>query len=189
VSTSGGNAFLPSISQDNLPVQQGQRYTLSFWYHSSSTGGGLTAGLFGSDIQTSVSLVPGSLLPSSFTPGAPNSIQASLALPPLWINEILPNNGLGIADRAGEHNPWIELFNSGQSIVDLSNVYLTDNFTNLLSWPFPPNTTIQSGSFVIVWADGKLGESTPTELHTSFALNPASGSIALVKKADVQPIV
>ena len=86
-------------------MQAGQTYTLSFWYHPSSTGGGLNAGLFGSDIQTTVSLVPGVLLPSPFTPGAENSVRASLSIPSLWINELLPNNVAGLTDQAGEHEP------------------------------------------------------------------------------------
>ena len=43
----------------------------------------------------------------------------------------------------------------------------------------PRRQVIQPGQFLIVFADGESGESTPTELHTNFRLTAASGSVAL----------
>jgi len=117
--------------------------------------------------------------PSS-TPGGPNSVQTSLpAFPPLWINEVQPENINGIKDNAGQNDPWIELYNAGASAVSLDGLFLANNFTNLTQWAFPPDATINPGEFKVIFADGQPNQSTATELHASFRLSAGSGSVAL----------
>lgn len=116
------------------------------------------------------------------TPGRANSVRQTLNPFPLaWINEVLPNNVAGPVDNAGDHDPFIEIYNSGTSPLDLTGLYLTDDYTNLTKWPFPAGTTVAAGGFLVVWADGEPGETTPTAPHTSFRLNPSAGSVALVR--------
>jgi hypothetical protein len=125
-----------------------------------------------------------------FTPGAPNSVRAtSPAFPLLWLNEVQPNNVTGVADRFGHHHPWVELYNSDTNAINLTGYYLADNFTNLAQWAFPPNTMINPGQFLVVYADGNPGESTNTELHTSFGISPVSGSVALSETSGSQMMV
>jgi hypothetical protein len=127
---------------------------------------------------------------AAYTPGATNSVfAASTALPALLLNEVQPNNVSGIADRFGEHEPWVELYNGGTTAIDLSGFYLTDAFANLTKWAFPAGATIGAGQSLLVWLDGEPGESTPAELHASFRLPPDSGSLALVKDIIGQPTV
>jgi hypothetical protein len=117
------------------------------------------------------------------TPGAASSVAQSLvAFPNLWINEVLPNNAAGPQDNAGDRDPYVEIINMGPSAVSLSGLMLTDNFTNLPAWTFPAGTAIPAGGFLTVWADGEPGESVPGIPHTSFRLNPASGTVALVRR-------
>jgi len=114
------------------------------------------------------------------TPGAPNSVRTSLpAFPPLWLNEVQAHNLTGPVDGLGHRAPWLELYNAGATRLDLSQYYLANNYTNLTQWQFPSGAAIEPGQFLIVWADGHLEESTTNELHTSFALDPVSGSAAL----------
>jgi hypothetical protein len=116
------------------------------------------------------------------TPGRANAGRQSLqAFPLLWINEVLPNNVSGLTDAAGEREPWIELYNAGDTSLDLSALYLTDDYTNLTKWRFPPGTVVGAKQFLLVWADGESAESTAAAPHTSFRLNPATGSVALVR--------
>jgi hypothetical protein len=116
----------------------------------------------------------------SSTPGAPNSVAASLpAFPPVWLNELMPENTSGLVDNHGEHEPWIELINAGDQPVNLDGWFLSDSYVTLNKWPFPAGVIVQPGQFLIVFADGESGESTPTELHTNFRLTAASGSVAL----------
>ena len=58
-----------------------------------------------------------------------------------------------------------------------------------MQWPFPAGATIAPGQFKIIWADGEPGESTGSELHTSFRLAAGSGTVALVRVVEGQPQV
>ena len=116
------------------------------------------------------------------TPGRANATRQSLAaFPLLWLNEVLPNNVNGQVDNAGDHDPFIELYNSGTTAIDLSAFYLTDDYTNLTQWQFPSGTLLPAKGFLTVWADGEPGETTPAALHTNFRLTAAAGSVALVR--------
>ena len=124
------------------------------------------------------------------TPDATNSVAASLpAFAPLWINEVEPDNLAGLTNSAGAHAPWLELYNPSSNAVPLEGLYLACSYTNLSDWPFPSNATIQAGQFLVIFADGQTNLSTLRELHTSFALSPISGSVALSRLYEGQPQV
>ena len=126
------------------------------------------------------------------TPGRANSVRQSLpAFPLLWLNEVMPNNVNGPTNNAGERSPWLELYNAGASVMDLSALYLTDTYTNLTRWQFPLGTVIEPNQFLVVWADGNTGQSAAGAPHTSFRLNPTNGSVALVwnQGSPAQPAV
>jgi hypothetical protein len=121
------------------------------------------------------------------TPGATNLVAASLPpFQPLWLNEVEPDNLTGLTNSAGQRAPWIELYNPGANMVSLGGLYLSDNYTNLGQWPFPTNAAIAPGQFLVVFADGLTNLSTTNQLHTSFVLPPASGSLALSRFANGQ---
>jgi len=114
------------------------------------------------------------------TPGAPNS--GTTLLPPfptLWLNEVQAENGSGPTDNAGEHDPWIELFNSGTNAVSMAGFFLSDTYSNLSVWPFPSNAVVPPGGFLVVWCDAQPHQTTPAALHASFRLSPGAGQVAL----------
>ncbi len=114
------------------------------------------------------------------TPARVNSVAASLTpFPPLWLNEIEPDDLNGITNSAGQRTPWIELFNPGTNSVSLNGLYLSDNYTNFNQWPFLTGAVIRPGQFLVIFADGQTNLSTTNELHTSFTLAALSGSLAL----------
>jgi hypothetical protein len=114
------------------------------------------------------------------TPDASNSVAASLPpFPPLWINEVEPDNLTGITNSAGEHAPWIELFNPTTNTVALAGLCLTGNYANLTNWVFPTGAVITNGQFLVIFADGQTNLSTLSQLHASFALGGSNGSVAL----------
>lgn len=116
------------------------------------------------------------------TPARANAGRQTLtAFPPVWINEVLPQNLTGATDTAGDRDPWIELYNAGAADLDLSSYYLTDTYTNLTKWKFPAGTTIVAHSFLVIWADGEPAEGSAASPHTSFRLNSTAGSVALVR--------
>lgn len=114
------------------------------------------------------------------TPGKANSTRNLIdSFPPLWINEIVPNNQAGAVDNNGQHEPWIELYNSGSTTLDLSAYYLSSDGLNLTQWAFPAGSTLGPGQFLVVWADGQAGQTIPSALHTNFRLDPTNGLITL----------
>lgn len=54
------------------------------------------------------------------TPGKINASSGGLAsIPPVWINEVLPANIKGPRDNAGDADPYVEIYNTGASALDL----------------------------------------------------------------------
>jgi len=121
------------------------------------------------------------------SPGATNTVLASM--PPfqsLWINEVQAQNLTGITNRLGQRTAWIELYNPGTNPIALNGVYLSDDYSNLTNWAFPPGAIINAGQFLVIFADGQTGLSTTNELHTSFMLPAGSGSLALSRLTNGQ---
>ncbi len=182
ISTGGGNSS-SLISQPITPLDPTGTYTVSFRYHPSTNGAVLNF-----RVSSGFRLFPPlAYAPVTATPGAINSTAAPLpAIPPVWLNELLPNNLTGVTDNAGEREPWVELYNSGASTISLDSWYLADNYTNLTRWPFPAGTTIGPGQFLVVWLDGEPSEATANALHTNFRIDPIQGELALVGSLDGQ---
>jgi hypothetical protein len=58
-----------------------------------------------------------------YTPGAENSVHASLAgFPDIWINELQTDNVSGITDSAGDTDPWIELVSFGDGTTTAEEI-------------------------------------------------------------------
>ena len=117
------------------------------------------------------------------TPGSANGFDLKLSpYPALWLSEVEPINTQGLADAAGEHDPWVELYNSGTSPVDLGGLWLSDDYGNLARWSFPPNTILAAGQFRLVWLDGQLNQNSASELHAAFRISGSSGSVVLSRR-------
>jgi hypothetical protein len=96
------------------------------------------------------------------------------------ISEFLAVNGNGLLDKDHDSSDWIELYNPTGHAIDLDGWYLTDDTDDLEKWEFPP-TTIAPGGYLIVFASGKNVREPGGELHTSFSLQAAGESVALVQ--------
>src|SRR5581483_7117703 len=117
---------------------------------------------------------------ASLSPAATNTVQAALpSFPPLWINEIEADNVSSITNSAGQHVPWIEIYNPSSTVVSLNGLYLSTNYANLTAWAFPSTASINPGQFKIIFADSQVGLNTTNEIHTSFTLPSGAGSLAL----------
>ena len=114
------------------------------------------------------------------TPGRSNSLARSLQpFPRLWINELQPLNVGDARDRASDLDPWIELYNQSTNRIDLLGYFLSDSYTNLGRWAFPPGSALDPGEFRVVWLDGEPFESTGAEFHTSFRLRATNAVVVL----------
>jgi hypothetical protein len=115
---------------------------------------------------------------SAPTPGAPNSVQQVItAIPPLFINEVLPDNQTINQDELSQFDPWIEIYNDSTTPVSLDGMYLSDQLGNPTLWPVPPGTSVADEDWLLVWADGADTAGPP--LHTNFTLNTAGGFVGL----------
>ena len=75
---------------------------------------------------------------------------------------------------------WIELYNPTDRSVHLGGCYLSDDLNNLTKWPFPADTWLEPGGFLLVWASGK--DQTGPELHTSFKIDHEGEQIILTHR-------
>jgi hypothetical protein len=154
-------------------LRQGDN-VLAVEVHQTSSGS--------SDIVLGMDVQVLSTSAASFTPGAPNSVAATLPdFPNLWINELEPVNTSGITDNTGAHDPWVELYNAGDQPVNLDNWSMTDAYGTLDKWIFPAGTTVLARGYLLVWADGESAQSITGQPHTNFRLSAAGGSIALAR--------
>jgi hypothetical protein len=165
------------LNQNGVVIPAAGQYTVSLWYLPITNNAALTP-YFSATYRTNA---PVRL--AQATPAAGNSSFAVLPpYPPLWLNEVQPNNVSGIRDGSNTAEPWIELYNAGTNAVSLAGMFLTDNYgSNLTQWAFPIDATINPQEFKIIWADGDPEETTTNEWHTSFRLHPSSGTLALTR--------
>ncbi|MBR5604851.1 MAG: lamin tail domain-containing protein, partial [Verrucomicrobia bacterium] len=69
------------------------------------------------------------------------------------INEILASNNTVTRNPIGDYSDWIELYNTSEKPVNISNWYLTDTKSNLTKSKFPAGTTIPAHGYLIVFCD------------------------------------
>jgi hypothetical protein len=182
-----GGSFPNNVVQQVVTssVVPSNSYTLSYYvlFNTNSVNVNMRA-LPGNNLTTNVITAP-----VFSTPGSPNTFAGTLPpYDPLWLNELQPANIAGILDNNGERDPWIELYNAGSTALDLSGYFLANNYdTNLTQWPFPPGSSIAAGQYKVIWADGQPGQTSGTNLHTSFRLGTNAGYVALVRLIEGSP--
>lgn len=72
----------------------------------------------------------------------------------LYINEIMSSNSSTFADEDGDYPDWLELYNSGDHIINLSGYRLSDDPTALYKWQFH-DIDIQPQRHLLVFASDK----------------------------------
>ncbi len=95
-------------------------------------------------------------------------------LPKLYLNEICVSNSQYV-DEFFESNDWIEIYNDGQTPVNIGGMYISDARNNLRKYQIPDNvpmtTTIPAKSYLMLWADGQPEQGA---LHLGFSLSSVS---------------
>jgi hypothetical protein len=113
-------------------------------------------------------------------------LQTNLAQPAVGdvvINEFLAANNLGQTDENGKHEDWIELYNTTNTVLNLSGLHLSDDYTNPTKYAFPNNTIIQANGFLTLWADE--GNAINETLHCNFKLLNSGEKIILSNSTSV----
>ena len=97
------------------------------------------------------------------------------------ITEFLASNDSDLMDEDGDRSDWTEIFNAGDTALDLSGWHLTDDASDLNQWAFP-SVSLDAGEFLIVFASLKdRSDPDGTELHTNFKLGAGGEYLALVQ--------
>ena len=94
------------------------------------------------------------------------------------ISEFMASNTRTLLDEDGESSDWIEIFNVGQTNVNLNGWGLSDVATNPRRWRFP-SIELPAGKSMIVFASGKNRRVAGSPLHTDFRLSGTGGYMGL----------
>ncbi|MEX0844499.1 MAG: CotH kinase family protein, partial [Balneolaceae bacterium] len=102
----------------------------------------------------------------------------------LVINEFLADNSTILQDEDGSYSDWIEIYNSGDEVVNLNGFSVTDDPSELEQWIFP-DINIDSQEYLLIFASGENRIATDSELHTNFSLNKSGEFIGLFDQSGV----
>jgi len=127
-------------------------------------------------IHADYSPLPPQALNASAGPGLADANASATFPPELFINELMADNDAAVAGPKGTYPDWIELYNAGNLSIDLSGMYLTDDLANPKKWTFPNGTNMNPRAYLVIWADGYVGQGV---LHASFTLKANGETIAL----------
>ena len=173
--TNGIAQTRPLSGLGNKPV------ILSYWYFEDPALSEISVNMGNTSAGATHSLAtPGPLTAPIATPGATNTVAATLpVLPNLWINEVMPSNVMSWADNFGEFDPWIEIYNAGTSAVDLTDCRLSNTYADPGRWAFPTGQVLAAGARLLIWADASTNQTAGPDIHANIALNNVTGSVIL----------
>lgn len=130
----------------------------------------------------------GALLSNELTYAAPVTqgldVRATFELIPLqstlYINEFVADNENGLTDPSGKFEDWVEIYNGGNSSVDIGGLYISETSGHLGMWQIPntqpDSTTIPPGGHLVLFADNDTEEGV---LHLPFKLSANGEQIVL----------
>jgi hypothetical protein len=112
------------------------------------------------------------------TPGLPNDGSEPVA-GTLMINEFMASNdSWDVPGDNGDQPDWIEIYNNGDTPIDMGGWYATDALDDLAKYQLPTDnpglTTVPAHGFLVLICDG-LGEG----LHTNFKLSGGGEAIGI----------
>jgi len=100
-------------------------------------------------------------------------INHNLSAQGLYINEFMASNSTTIKDPDfNNYADWIEIYNSGNTSVNLRDYYITDNLSQPQKFKIQSDLIIQADGYAIIWADD-----ANTGIHTNFKLSASGESI------------
>ncbi|MFC1552569.1 CotH kinase family protein [Candidatus Latescibacterota bacterium] len=93
------------------------------------------------------------------------------------INEIMASNTSTFQDEDGDSPDWIEIYNPGDTSIDLAGYGLSDRPDNLYKWLLP-EVNIEPNEYLIVYASGK-DRADIENLHTNFKISSDGETLVL----------
>ena len=104
--------------------------------------------------------------------------------PVIIISEVMASNdSVATYPKAG-NTDWVEIFNSGDTAVDLSGWGVSDNPEKQWKWQFPEGTVIRPGEYKVILCDKDTEKIGDAELHASFSISRKSGEVITLTDAE-----
>jgi len=132
------------------------------------------------------------IITDQYTPGYDNTqegyaaFRASTVLQSgaLVINEICASSITTLKDEDGDYPDWIEIRNTTNQAIDLSNYALSDSTDKLVKWRFPQGCVIEPNGYFVVFASKKdRAAAEGSWPHASFKLRSNGETVIL---SDIQ---
>ena len=102
----------------------------------------------------------------------------------VYISEVMSSNDYVTAIAGEDNTDWVEIYNAGTELVNLSGWGLSDNINWPRKWQFPDGTYISPGEYKIVLLDGSVSAgSDASRLHSSIKLARAGGETLTLSDA------
>lgn len=116
-----------------------------------------------------------------FTTSTPN-LANTLVTPAIhvFINEWVADNASGLQDPSdGDAEDWFELYNAGNTPVNLAGFYLSNSRENPKRFRIPTGYLIPAGGHLLVWADDETDQNQAQrpDLHVDFKLSKSGETI------------
>ena len=114
------------------------------------------------------------------TPGASNDGSAPV-VGALVINEFMASNdNIPVPGVEGDFPDWIEIYNNGDTPIDMGGWYATDDLEDIVKYQLPTDnpglTTVPAHGYLILVCDG-----TGEGLHTNFKLSSGGEDVGISK--------
>lgn len=107
----------------------------------------------------------------------------------IFINEFLASNSGTLADEHGDFDDWVELYNAGNTPIDIGGMFATDDLANPTKWQIPTTdpakTTVPPGGFLLLWFDGEPAQGP---LHIDTKLGAGGEDIGFFAPDGATPI-
>ncbi len=117
-------------------------------------------------------------------------IEANIPFPSEPIANVIINElaaaGTQYEDPNGDHEDWIELYNANNFDVDLSGLYLTDDYGDLDKYQIPDGVIIPANGFLTFFADN---DEEDGNLHTNFNLRSKGEELALAMQLSTELVI
>jgi len=94
----------------------------------------------------------------------------------VYISEVMSSNDYVTAIPGQENTDWVEIYNAGTELINMSGWGLSDNINWPRKWQFPEGTYITPGEYKIVLLDGSTtAGADASRLHSTIKLARAGG--------------
>ncbi len=94
----------------------------------------------------------------------------------LLINEIMALNSKSLSDENKEFDDWIEIFNFGETPVNLNGLYISDDLNFPRKWQITSDIVLQPRAYYLFWADNQPEQGNG---HLNFKLEAEGENLAI----------